>query len=92
MKIINTQDFIDGYWELNIDTKNIKEKYKNQFNALKNLKSNNFDDKTAITILMINFINNEHSELLNELIMIIKKAKLYIQKKTNESYKNIIKK
>ena len=44
-----------------------------------------------MTILIIYFINKEHSELLNDLIMIIKKANLYIQKITKDKYENIIK-
>ena len=57
-----------------IDTTNIKCEY--------NLK---------ITLyLKGNFINKEHKELLNELLLIIKKAKLYIQDKAGNSYENII--
>ena len=92
MKMINTQDFIEGYWEENEYTKIIKEKYKKEYEILKGLKDKNIDDKTAITILIIYFINKEHSELLNDLIMIIKKANLYIQKITKDKYENIIKK
>ena len=91
MKIINTQDFIGGSWDLNEQTKIIKEKYEKEFELLKNIKDKNIDDKIAITILIIYFINKEHPELLKELVMIIKKGKLYIQEKTKESYENIIK-
>ena len=82
MKMINTQDFIEGYWEENEYTKKVKEKYKKEYEILKGLTDKNIDDKTAMTILVIYFINKEHSELLNDLIMIIKKANLYIQKIT----------
>ena len=88
MKMINTQDFIDGYWEENDYTKIIKEKYQKEFCLLKDKK---IHDKVAITILVILYINKEYQELLNELLMIIKKAKIYIQKETNNSYENIIK-
>ena len=91
MKIINTQDFVGGSWDFNEQTKIIKEKYEKEFELLKNLKDKNIDDKIAITILIIYFINKEHSELLKELIMIIKKGKLFIQEKTKDSYENIIK-
>ena len=46
---------------------------------------------TAITILIIYFINKEHSYLLNDILMIIKKAKIYVQNITKDIYENIIK-
>ena len=88
MKIINTQDFIEGYWEINEQTKYIKEKYLDKFNAL-NIKIN-LNDKIIITILIIFFIENECNEFLNELNIIIRKAKLYIQKNAKKSYEEII--
>ena len=91
MEMINTQDFIDGFWEENEKTKIIKKKYKKEFNLLKNLKNKNIDNKVAMTIIIIYFIKKEHPEFLNDLMMIIKKAELFIQIQTNESYENIIK-
>ena len=91
MEMINTQDFIDGFWEENEKTNIIKEKYKKEFNLLENLKNKNIDNKVAMTIIIIYYIHKEHPELLNELMMIIKKAELFIQKQTNDSYENIIK-
>ena len=91
MEIIKTQDFIGGSWDINEKTEIIKKKYKKEFNLLKNLKDKNIDDKIAITVLIIYFINKEHSELLKELIMIIQKGKLFIKEKTKDSYENIIK-
>ena len=91
MKMINTQDFIDGFWEENNYTKIIKEKYQKEFDLLKNLENKNINDKIALTILVIYFITKEHSELLKDLIMIIKKGKIFIQKETNDNYENIIK-
>ena len=88
MEIINTQDFIEGYWEENPKTKYIKEKYINIFQLLKD---KNFKDNTIITILVILFINKEHPELLLELLMIIKKAEVFIKKSTYISYEDIIK-
>jgi hypothetical protein len=88
MEIINTQDFIEGFWEENEKTKCIKEKYNKAFDLLKN---KNINDNTSITILLIYFINKEHPELLDELLMIIKKAKEFIKKSTNISYEDIIK-
>jgi len=91
MQIINTQDFINGCWDINDKTKIVKEKYKKVFNLLKTLKNKNVDDKIAMTIIIIYFINKEHSELLNELIMIIKKGKTFIHDKTKETYEYFIK-
>ena len=91
MKMINTQDFIDGCWEENEYTKIIRDKYKKEFNLLKGIKNKNISDKNALTILIIYFINKEHSELLADLLMIFKKAKIYIKKEINDSYENIIK-
>ena len=91
MKIINTQDFVIGYWDINDKTKIIKEKYEKEFELLKNLKNKNIDDKIAMTIIMIYFISKEHSEILNELIMIIKKGKIFIHDKTKETYEYFIK-
>ena len=92
MKIISTQDFIKGYWEENEYTKIIKEKYNKQYELLKALKDLNINDKAAISVLIVLFIYSEHQELLDELFMIIKKAKIFIKNETGESYENIIKK
>ena len=91
MKILNTQNFIQGFWNENKETKYIKEKYKKEFDLLKKLKKIKISDQVAMTILVIYFIYKEHPELLAELSRIIKKAKLYITKETNNSYDNIIK-
>ena len=92
MKIINTQNFIEGFWDINNSTKIIKTKYQKEFDVLKKLKDIKINDNIAMTIIIIYFINKEHQELLEELVMIIKKAKLYIQDKAGDSYDNIIKK
>ena len=89
--IINEQNFVEGYWEITENTKKIKEKYEKEFKSLKELKEKNISDNVAITILIIIFINKEHSELLSELFMIIEKAKNFIKINTNDSYENIIK-
>ena len=91
MKMINTQDFIEGYWEENEFTKKVIEKYSKEYNLLKQIKEKNIDDKTALTILIIYFINKEYSEILPDLIMILKKAKNYIVKVTKDEYENLIK-
>ena len=91
MKIINSQNFVEGYWDINRKTMNIKNKYETEFNKLKELKILNNNDIIAMTIIVIYFIYNNYKEIINELIMIIKKGKLYIQNKTGDSYDNIIK-
>ena len=51
----------------------------------------NIQIKVAITFLIIYFIEKEHPELLEELLMIIKKAKIFILNEAKETYENIIK-
>ena len=93
MLIINSQDFINGFWEINEITGIIKEKYKKEYDLLKGIKNNKIiiNDKVAITILIIYFINREHPELLDELLMVITKAKIFISNEVKETYENIIK-
>ena len=69
----------------------MKNKYNKNFNSLKEIKDKTIDDKVAITILIIYFITKKHSELLNELIMIMEKAKSFINKESKDSYESIIK-
>ena len=90
-KIVGTQNFVEGYWDLNEITELIKDKYKKKFNLLKELKDKNIDDRVAITILTIYFITKEHSETLDELVMIIQKAKIFINNQIKDSYESIIK-
>ena len=82
---------MEGYWDLNEITELIKDKYKKKFDLLKELKDKNIDDRVAITILTIYFITKEHSELLNELVMIIQKAKIFVNNEIKDSYESIIK-
>ena len=89
MKIIKTQDYIDGFWDVNEMTKFIFEKYKKEYDLLK---EKNINDKVAMTILMIYYLKNEYFELLTELVMIIKKGEIYIKKEINISYEEIIEK
>ena len=90
-EIINEQNFVEGYWEINEKTKKIKEKYKNEFKLLKKLKNKNINDNIAITILIIYYINKEHAELLDELSLIIEKAENFILNYVKDTYENIIK-
>ena len=87
MKMIKTQDYIEGFWDVNNLTKFIFEKYKKEYDSLK---QKNINDKVAMTILVINYLKNEHFDLLNELLLIIEKAETYIKKEINCSYEEII--
>ena len=89
MTMIKTQDYIEGFWDVNEMTKFIFEKYKKEYDLLK---EKNISDKVAMTILIIYYLKNEHFELLTELVMVIKKGQLYIKKETNCSYEEIIEK
>ena len=91
MKIINTQNFIEGFWSENEQTKKIKIKYKKEYDLIKKLNNNKINDNVAMTVIIIYFIYKEHSYLLKELSRIIKKAKLFIKKETQITYDNIIK-
>ena len=91
MEMIKTQDFINGYWEENKYTKIVKDIYQEEYNLLKGLKDKNIDDKTALTILIIYFLNEQYPYFLSDFLMIIKKARIFIQKQTNDIYENIIK-
>lgn len=91
MDMIRTQDFIKGFWKENVYTRKIKEKYIKIYDSLKDLDDFKINDETAMTILVILFIYNEHKELVDELFMIIKKAKIFIKKETDVSYEEIMK-
>jgi hypothetical protein len=90
MEMINSQDFIEGYWEENEYTKKVIEKYEKEYKLLKEIKNKSINEKVALTVLVIYYINKEHSESLDALLLIIKKAKKYIEKITNNTYENII--
>ena len=91
MKMVGTQNFVEGFWEDNEYTKEIKNKYQKEYEQIKGLKNKNMNDNIALTILIIYFLNKEHPNLMSELIMIIKKAKQFISKQTKDNYDNIIK-
>ena len=74
MEMIKTQDFINGYWEENKYTKIVKDIYQEEYDLLKGLKDKNIDDKTALTILIIYFINEKYPHFLNDFLMILKKS------------------
>ena len=89
LKILNTQDFIEGFWDYNEKTKYMKDNYLNIFNLLKDKKK--YNDKIAMTILIIFILENDYKEFLNEFDLIIKKAKIFIKKEIVPEYDEIIK-
>ena len=58
--IIFSQNICEGFWNINSQTELVKSKYLLYF---KFLRSENYDDITSITILIIYFLNKEHKEL-----------------------------
>ncbi len=93
MNIVKTQNFIEGFWNINDRTKIIKSNYENIYKCLKDLKDYKIDDISAMTIIIIYYIyRNCNDDFLEKLVLIIKKSKLFIHKKIGESYENIIKK
>ena len=94
MEIINTQDFLDGFWDINTKTETVKKKYEKEFNIILGLNKRNdkINNKVVMTLLVIYYIYDEYPELVDEIIMIIKKGKLFIQNTCNESYEDLIKK
>ena len=94
MEIINTQDFLDGFWDINTKTETVKKKYENEFNIILGLnkKNDKINNKVVMTLLVIYYIYDEYPELVDEIIMIIKKGKLFIQNTCNESYEDLVKK
>ena len=89
MKMIKTQDNIEGFWDVNDSTEFIFEKYKKQYDSLK---QKNLSDKVVMTILVIYYLKNQNLYFSNELLMIIIKAESYIKKEINCSYEEIIEK
>ena len=65
MKMVNTQDFIKGFWEENEYTKIIEEKYSKEYNSLKELKELNINERNTVSILVVLFIYSEHKELID---------------------------
>jgi len=91
MEMIGTQNFIKGYWKENEYTKIIKDECQKEYDLIKGIKTKNLHEKISLTILIIYFMNKEHSNLISGVIMFIKKAKQFILKETRDNYDNIIK-
>ena len=94
MEIINAQDFLDGFWDINTKTETLKKKYEKEFNIILGLnkKNDKINNRLVMTLLVIYYVYDEYPELVDEIIMIIKKGKLFIQNTCNESYEDLVKK
>ena len=93
-KIIMSQDFIEGFWNENKDTKTVIDIITlDKFNKIKNLvkpmnKGAN-EIKIIYTIIVIYFLNIKLAEKLNEYRLVINKGKKFL-KKNGINYDNII--
>ena len=90
LKMVGTQDKYRGFWEENIYTKKIKEKYQNEYDLITGIKNKNMNDVIALTILVIYYMNKENPKIASQLGAIVR-AKKFIFAQTNDSYENIIK-
>ena len=95
MKIIKTQNFINGYWGINEQTKFILKDYKEDYELLKKFMSVfyqvpiNLQEHVIMTFIIICYIKEQYFKLISELTIIFKKAKLFIEKEIKESYEHI---
>ena len=96
MKIIKTQNFINGYWGINEQTKFILKDYKKDYELLKKYFCGissvpiNLQEHAITTIIIIYYINKWYFKLVSELTIIFKKAKLFIEKEIKLSYEQIL--
>ena len=77
MKMVNTQDFIKGFWEENEYTKIIEEKYSKEYDSLKELKELNINERTAVSILVVLFIDSDDYLMPNSISVLMKAKKQY---------------
>ena len=90
LKLVYSQNILEGFWDINSKTQYVKDKYKNEFELLKRI---NIDDITSMTILVIYHLRNDFFlEQDVGYIMVFKKANLFIKNKTGYTYESIIKK
>ena len=90
LKMVGTQNKYIGFWEENIYTKKIKEKYQNEYDLITGIKNKNMNDVIALTILVIYYMNKENPKIASQLGAVVR-AKKFIFAQTNDSYENIIK-
>lgn len=84
--LIMEQDSIEGSWSENEETKKLikiisEDKIIKINNRIKQLYEGENQDKIKYTILVIYYLNNNHSDKLNEYKLIINKAKSFLKSK-----------
>ena len=84
--LIMEQDSIEGSWSENEETKKLikiisEDKINKINNRIKQLYEGENQDKIKYTILVIYYLNNNHSDKLNEYKLIINKAKKFLKSK-----------
>ena len=86
LRLIMSQDIIEGSWNINEDTKKLiniitNEKFNLINNKVKGLKKGNQETKIVYTILVIYYLMTKHSEKLNDYKLVINKAKKFLMSK-----------
>ena len=86
MRLIMTQDIIEGSWNANEETKKLiniitNEKFNLINNKVKGLKKGDQETKIIYTILVIYYLMTKHSEKLNDYKLVINKAKKFLMSK-----------
>ena len=95
INLIMSQNVIEGFWDENENTKIInnfinKDKINKINKTIKKLNKGNQENRIKYTILVIYYLNNYHSDKLNEYKLIINKAKKFLDK-NGINYEDIIK-
>ena len=83
LRLIMSQDIIEGSWNINEDTKKLiniitNEKFNLINNKVKGLKKGNQETKIVYTILVIYYLMTKHSQKLNDYKLVINKAKKFL--------------
>ena len=86
LRLIMSQDIIEGSWNVNEDTKKLiniitNEKFNLINNKVKSLKKGDQETKIVYTILVIYYLMTKHSEKLNDYKLVINKAKKFLMSK-----------
>ena len=86
LRLIMSQDIIEGSWNVNEDTKKLiniitHEKFNLIDNKVKSLKKGDQETKIIYTILVIYYLTTKHSEKLNDYKLVINKAKKFLMSK-----------
>ena len=87
------QDIIDGNWTKNSQSEALIDLEKDIFDKIKQLAENKGvkDENGIITLFILYFIHTKKKEKIDELKIVITKAKNYLKKAFNIIYEDIIK-